>query len=83
MSSNCDRNDPKTPLEVKLGGSWMRRDYEWQVNTKHDLILIKEVTGDCNGNCKFLGGSYTLRSSGWASSDIRCCHRLRIVLGEA
>ncbi|OIW22887.1 SGNH hydrolase [Coniochaeta ligniaria NRRL 30616] len=67
--NGCDGNDPNNPLDFKFGGSYVRGDYEYQVNPKHDRTLITEMTGDCKGDYKFLWGSYTLRGSGWASSD--------------
>ncbi|CAK7197527.1 hypothetical protein SEUCBS139899_000175 [Sporothrix eucalyptigena] len=70
--NGCDGNDPDhNPLDFKFGGSYVRDEgrYTYEVNPKHDRTLVKATTGDCEGNYKFLFGSYTLRGTGWAGYD--------------
>lgn len=70
--NGCDGNDPDhNPLDFKFGGSYVRDEgrYTYEVNPKYDRTLVKATTGDCQGNYKFLFGSYTLRGTGWAGYD--------------
>ncbi|EFX05543.1 hypothetical protein CMQ_3612 [Grosmannia clavigera kw1407] len=67
--NGCDGNDPNNPLDFKFGGNYVRGDYTYQVNPKHDRTLVKAPTGDCKGSYKPLWGSYTLRGSGWSGYD--------------
>ncbi|PGH26744.1 hypothetical protein AJ80_01508 [Polytolypa hystricis UAMH7299] len=65
----CDGNDPKNPLNWKLGGTWKRDQYTYTVNVKRTNRpwLLKETYGFCKGENFGVHSGYVIAGAGWTS----------------